>query len=99
MFLRFCRSVALAVLFASICHASGMAQETLAQASLSVQGRTTVYHNVVALRGKSLNDRRIIVIATVKPLTANQFQQVVKANAEETMTLESSPSYIKASFK
>ena len=76
-----------------------MAQETSAQASLSVQGRPTVYHSVVALRGKSLNDPRIIVIATVKPLTAKQFQQVVKANAEETMTLESSPSYIKASFK
>jgi hypothetical protein len=99
MFLRLFRSVAVAVLLASICHASGMAQETSAQASLSVQGRPTVYHSVVALRGKALNDRRIIVIATVKPLTANQFQQVVKANAEETMTLESSHSYIKASFK
>jgi len=76
-----------------------MAQETSAQASLSVRGRPTVYHSVVALRGKALNDRRIIVIATVKPLTANQFQQVLKANAEETMTLEDSPSYIKASFK
>ncbi len=54
---------------------------------------------MVALRGKSLNEPRIIVIATVKPLTANQFQQVLKANAEDTLDLESSASYIKASFK
>lgn len=96
---RLCRSAAIATLFASICHSSGIAQETSAEASLSVQGRPTVYHSVVALRGKSLNDPRIIVIATVKPLTANQFQQVVKANAEETMALEGDVSYIKASFK
>ena len=70
-----------------------------ASASLSVQGRATVYNSVVALRGKSLNDPRIIVIATVKPLTAKQFEQVQKANAEDTMTLEGYPSYIKASFK
>jgi len=75
-----------------------MAQAT-AQASLSVQGRPTVFSSVVALRGKTFNESRIIVIATSKPLTATQFQQVQKANAEETMTLESSPSYIKASFK
>lgn len=73
--------------------------EDAAQASLSVQGRATVYPSVIALRGKTFNESRIIVIATVKPLTAKQFEQVVKANAEETMTLESSPSYIKASFK
>ena len=76
-----------------------MAQAASAQASLSVQGRQTVYQSVVALRGKSLNEGRIIVIAISKPLTASQFQQVLKANAEETMNLESNPSYIKASFK
>lgn len=78
-----------------------VAQEASAQAeaSLSVQGRPTVYNHVVALRGKSFNDPRIIVIATVKPLTAKQIEQVVKANAEETQTLEGNASYIKASFK
>lgn len=76
-----------------------MAQAPSAQASLSVQGRPTVYHSLVALRGKSLNDPRILVIATVKPLTAKQFQQVQKANAEETQDLEGYVSYIKASFK
>lgn len=76
-----------------------MAQDTSAQASLSVQGRPTVYNSVVALRGKGHNDPRIIVIATVKPLTAKQFEQVVKADAEETQDLEGYISYIKASFK
>lgn len=76
-----------------------MAQAASAQASLSVQGRLTVYPSVVALRGKSFNESRVIVIATIKPLTAKQFAQVLKANAEETMTLDSYPSYIKASFK
>ncbi len=77
-----------------------MAQATPAQASLSVQGRLTVYNSVVALRGKKTStDKRIVVIATSKPLTANQFRQVQEADAEETMTLESYPSYIKASFK
>jgi hypothetical protein len=93
------RSVAVAALFTLIGPVSGMAQEASAQASLSVQGRTTTYNHVVALRGKSLNDPRIVVIATVEPLTPKQLQQVFKADAEETMTLEGSPSYLKASFK
>lgn len=54
---------------------------------------------MVALRGKSRNEPRIIVIATVKPLTAKQFEQVAKADGEETQTLEGFISYIKASFK
>lgn len=88
---------AAALVFSSL--ATGHAQEASAQASLSVQGRQTVYPNVVALRGKCFNESRIIVIATEKPLTAKQFEQVVKANAEETQTLEGYVSYIKASFK
>ena len=92
------RPVALAALLASLSLASGLAQDTPSQASLSVQGRPTVYGSVAALRGKSSNDPRIIVIATVKPLTAKQFEQVAKANAEETQTLEGYISYIKASF-
>jgi hypothetical protein len=99
LFLRLCRSAAVAALLSMICPSAGMAQATAAQASLSVQGRLTVYNSVVALRGKTLNESRIIVIATSKPLTASQFQQVQKANAEETMKLDSDPSYIKASFK
>ena len=98
MFLRVCRLVAISALFSVIGSASAMAQAT-AQASLSVQGRPTVFSSVVALRGKTFNESRIIVIATVKPLTASQFQQVQKANAEETMKLDSDPSYIKVSFK
>ncbi|MBE2178920.1 MAG: hypothetical protein IAE97_00410 [Chthoniobacterales bacterium] len=97
MMTRFLPSLSVVAFLALMCPASGLAQET--SASLSVQGRPTVYNHVVALRGKSLNDPRIIVIATVEPLTAKQFEQVVKANAEDTMTLEGYPSYIKASFK
>ena len=78
---------------------SGQAQDSSAQASLSVQGRQTVYPNVVALRGKCFNESRIIVIATEKPLTAKQFEQVQKANAEETQNLEGYISYIKASYQ
>jgi hypothetical protein len=95
---RFC-CFAVVTLFPMFWFSSGMAQTPSAKASLSVQGRLTVYKNVVALRGKSFNESRIIVIATERPLTAVQFEQVLNANAEETMTLESSPSYIKASFK
>lgn len=93
------RSVAVAALLVSICHVSGLAQESSAQASLSVQGRPTVYDSVTALRGKSFDESRIIVIATSKPLTAKQFEQVQKANAEETQDLDGYISYIKASFK
>ena len=75
-----------------------MAQDS-AQASLSLQGRPTAYGSVLALRGKSFDETRIIVIATEKPLTPKQFEQVVKANAEETQTLDGYVSYIKASFK
>lgn len=101
MNLRLSRSVAVAALLLLICPVSGGAQDkdTPAQASLSVQGRETVYNSVVALRGKKLNEPRIVVIATVKPLTAKQFEQVQKADAEETQTLDGYVSYIKASFK
>lgn len=92
------RSVVLILTIAFSCPAIGRAQESLAQASLSVQGRETVYPNVVALRAKCFKESRVIVIATEKPLTAKQFEQVVKANAEETQTLEGYVSYIKASF-
>ncbi len=99
MFIPLFRPVVVAALLVSIGLGSGIAQEASAQASLSVQGRPAVYHSVVALRGKSFNEPRIVVIATVKPLTAKQFAQVVKANAEETQTLDGDASYIKASFK
>jgi hypothetical protein len=99
MKLRLLRSICAAALLATFCHVSVQSQEAPAQASLSVQGRPTVYKSVVALRGKSLGEPRIIVIATARPLTAKQFEQVVKANAEETQTLEGYISYIKASFK
>jgi hypothetical protein len=97
--IRLCSSAVVAALLSAICSSSGLAQAPAAQASLSVQGRPTVYGSVVAMRAKSLNENRIIVIATVKPLTAKQFAQVQKANAEETKDLEGYPSYIKASFK
>ena len=99
MILRVIRAVVIAAVLLAICDASGVAQETQAQASLSVQGRSTVYNSVVAVRGKKLNEARIVVIATVNPLTAKQFAQVLKANAEETQPLEGDASYIKASFK
>jgi hypothetical protein len=95
----FFRSVVLTFAIAFSGPAICQAQENSAEASLSVQGRPTVYPNVVALRGKCFNESRVIVIATEKPLTAKQFEQVVKANAEETQTLEGYVSYIKASFK
>ena len=95
----FFRSVVVTFAIAFSSPAIGQAQETTAQASLSVQGRQTVYPNVVALRGKCFDESRLIVIATEKPLTPKQFEQVVKANAEETQTLEGYVSYIKASFK
>lgn len=99
MILRLFRSAAVAALLFSFGPDSGLAQDPApAQASLSVQGRPTVYGSVIALRGKALNEPRLIVIATVKPLTETQFAQVVKANAEETQTLEGYVSYLKASF-
>lgn len=103
MILRLSRSAAIAALLLSLGPVSSIAQaqdkDSAAQASLSVQGRPTVYNNVVALRGKSFNEGRIVVIATEKPLTAKQFAQVQKANAEETQDLDGYVSYIKASFK
>ena len=96
---RFLPSLALTAILVAILPASGRADEPSSPASLSVQGRLTEYPHVIALRGKSLNEARIIIIATVKPLTAKQFAQVVKANAEETQDLEGYISYIKASFQ
>ncbi len=95
----FFRAFAVAAALALTSPALTQAQETSTEASLSVQGRPTVYPHVVALRGKCFNESRVIVIATEKPLTTQQFAQVFKANAEETQTLEGYVSYIKASFK
>jgi hypothetical protein len=93
-------SAVLAALLSAVCFSSALAQTPAPapQASLSVQGRPTVYGSVLALRAKTLNENRIVVIATLKPLTAKQFEQVQKANAEETKDLDGYPSYIKASF-
>lgn len=96
--LRLLPSLVLGAVLTILSPTPGRAEDT-AQASLSVQGRPTAYPHVVALRAKSFNESRVIVLATEKPLTAKQFEQAMKANAEETMNLESSPSYLKASFK
>lgn len=86
-------------IFSLIKTPSVLAEETPAQASLSVQGRATVFKHIMALRGKRSNESRIVVIASNQPFTAKQFEQVQKADAEETQNLDGYPSYIKASFK
>lgn len=99
MTLRFFCSLAVTSLLAAPLQTPGWTQDATSEASLSVQGRPTVYHSVVALRGKKGTEPRIVVVATVEPLTAKQFEQVSKANAEETQDLAGYVSYIKASFK
>ncbi|MEO7318205.1 MAG: hypothetical protein ABIZ56_04370 [Chthoniobacteraceae bacterium] len=73
------------------------AQEKANQGNLNVGGRRQVFKNVVAVRGKSQGENRIMVLATGQPVTAGVLKKVKDKDAEE-MDGEWGQPYLKAVF-
>lgn len=58
------------------------------QGNLSANGRRLIYKSVVAVRGKSDDQNRIIVLATVQPLSAAVLEKVNEKDADENVDAE-----------
>ncbi len=84
-----------AVLLPEISRAQGPAN----QGNLSANGRRLVYKNVVAVRGKSDDQNRIIVLATVQPLSAAVLKKVKDKDADENVDAEVDAACLKAIFR
>ena len=75
------------------------AQGPVNQGNLSANGRRLVYKSVVAVRGKSDDQNRIIVLATVQPLSAAVLEKVNGKDADENVDAEVEATYLKAIFQ
>ena len=95
--LRFCQiaAVLLAPLFPEIASAQSPAN----QANLNIGGRRIVFKNVVAARGKSYDENRIIVLATGQPVSADVVKKVKAKDAEDNVDGEVGQPYLKAIFQ
>ena len=88
-------AVLVAVLFPEIVGAQGPAN----QGNLTVGRRHVVFKNVVAVRGKSSDENRIIVLATGQPVTADVLEKVKDKDAEDNANDEANQAYLKAVFQ
>ena len=77
-------------------HVAG-AQDAANQGNLNVGGKRAVYKKVLAVRGKSSGENRIIVLATWQTLTADLVKKV-KDNDAEGMDGDLDLPYLKAVF-
>jgi len=68
------------------------------QGNLNVGGRKSVFKSVVAMRGKSYREGRIIVLATGQPVSADVVKKVMAKEAEENADGEVGQPYLKAVF-
>ena len=73
------------------------AQGPANQGNLNMGGKRTVYKKVVAIRGKSFGENRIIVLATGQQLAADVVGKV-KSNDAEGMESDLDQPYLKAVF-
>ena len=84
-----------ATLFAQI----ASAQTPANQANLNIGGRRIAFKNVVAVRGKSYREDRIIVVATGQALSADAVKKVRDKDAEENNDREIGQPHLKAVFE
>ena len=75
------------------------AQTPANQANLNIGGRRIVFKNVVAVRGKSYREDRIIVLATGQALSADAVKKVKDKDAEENNDVEIGRPHLKAVFE
>jgi hypothetical protein len=78
---------------------SAHAQDVANLGNFNVGGRRLVYKNVLAIRGKSSGENRIIVLATSQPITAAVLKTVKDKDAEENVDGEVDQPYLKAVFR
>ena len=88
-------AVLVAVIFPEIARAQGPAN----QGNLTVGRRHVVFKSVVAVRGKSSDENRIIVLATGQPVTAVVLKKVKDKDAEENVDAELDAAHLKAVFR
>lgn len=74
------------------------AQDSTNQGTLSVKGRRLIFKHVVAVRGKSYGEGRVMVLATGQPVSADAIRKVKNAEAEENADADLGQPYLKAVF-
>ena len=87
-----------AVLVAAFVPEIACAQSPANQGNLNVGGRRLVFKNVVAVRGKSYGENRIIVLATGQPVTTGVVKKVKDKDAEDNVDSEMDQPFLKAVF-
>ena len=88
-------AVLVAVLFPEIAGAQAPAN----QGNLTVGRRHVVFKSVVAVRGKSSDENRIVVLATGQPATADVLEKVKDKDAEDNANDEANQAYLKTVFQ
>lgn len=96
MKLRFWRTAA--VLAATLLTEIAGAQDPANQGNLNVRGRRIVLKNVVAVRGKSHDESRVIVLATRTAMSAEALQRIKEKDAEDNVGEEVDGPHLKAAF-
>ena len=74
------------------------AQDATNQGSLNANGQRVVFKKVVAVRGKSSGENRVMVLATGQPLTAAVLKKVKEKEAGDSIDGEFDQPYLKAVF-
>ncbi len=93
----FLRLFSLAALFGALFFpAMATAEPPANQGNLNIEGRRAVYKKVLAVRGQSSGEKRIIVLATGQTLTPELLKAVKETNAEGMEGL--GEAYLKAVF-
>ncbi|MCE9608927.1 MAG: hypothetical protein K8R23_01740 [Chthoniobacter sp.] len=95
--LRLCQITAL--LLALLAPEIAAAQAPANQGTLNVNGRRLNYKSVVAVRVKSDDGTRIVVLATMQPVSAEVLKKVKDKDAEDNVDSEVDAAYLKAIFR
>lgn len=89
---------AAAVLASALLTASAGAQEAANQAVLTIKGSRTVFKNVTAIRAPFRGEKRIVVLATQRPLTAEVIKKVKEKDTLNSVTDEVNQAYLFFAF-
>ncbi len=88
-----------AIIVVMLCPEIASAQASANQANLNIEGRRIVFKNVVAVRGKSNGEGRIIVLATGQQVSAAVVKAVQDKDAEDNVDGDVQQPYLKAVFQ
>lgn len=77
---------------------TALGEETASQGTLTVKGRKFVFKYVVAMRGESYKEPRIVILATGQKVSSDVIAKVNKIDAEENSDVLIEQPYLKAVF-